>query len=513
MISLAFIPLYIQYLGIESYGLIGFFTTLQAWLLLLDLGLSPALNREMARFSAGAVCGDAIRALLRSTEVIYVASGCLIALFVAVLSPLIAGYWLRPEALSPATVAHAVGLMGLVVSLQWMANLYRGALLGLQHQVWLSAAGAVAVTVRSGGAVLVLAFIDPTITAFLYFQCVASAAESLVMGWYLRRKLPRQASPRFSLGALRTIAGFAAGLSIAMLLATLLTQLDKLLLARLLPLGQFGYFALAVTVSSSLSVLITPLSNVAFPRLSEMVAARDDTALSQQYHRFAQLLSIGLLPPALVLCLFSERVVFLWTGDIVTTQAVAPLLSIWVVGTALNGLMHLPHAAQLAHGWPRLSAILNTVAVLLMVPALLIFVPRYGAVAAAWIWVAINAGYIIFGIATMHTRILLNEKWSWYGQDTLAPLAGGTAAAAMMWLMHSGADSMSRIQEAGFIASGTLIVTIATAVAAPLGREYLYSVASGRISGWKRCRSANERVGATAISTHEQQRGSGTDAA
>ncbi|KOR31756.1 hypothetical protein TI05_11605 [Achromatium sp. WMS3] len=37
--SLAFIPLYIKFLGIESFGLIGFFTTLQSIFALLDLGL------------------------------------------------------------------------------------------------------------------------------------------------------------------------------------------------------------------------------------------------------------------------------------------------------------------------------------------------------------------------------------------------------------------------------------------------------------------------------------------
>jgi O-antigen/teichoic acid export membrane protein len=53
LVGLAFIPLYIRYLGIEAYGLIGIFAILQAWLALLDLGLRPALGREMARFTGG----------------------------------------------------------------------------------------------------------------------------------------------------------------------------------------------------------------------------------------------------------------------------------------------------------------------------------------------------------------------------------------------------------------------------------------------------------------------------
>ena len=54
LMGLAFIPLYIKYLGIETYGLIGIFAILQAWLGLLDMGMRPALGREMARFTGGA---------------------------------------------------------------------------------------------------------------------------------------------------------------------------------------------------------------------------------------------------------------------------------------------------------------------------------------------------------------------------------------------------------------------------------------------------------------------------
>ena len=54
LMLVALVPLYIRVLGIEAYGLIGFFTTLQAVFALLDLGLSTTLNRETARLSARA---------------------------------------------------------------------------------------------------------------------------------------------------------------------------------------------------------------------------------------------------------------------------------------------------------------------------------------------------------------------------------------------------------------------------------------------------------------------------
>lgn len=55
LIGIVMLPVYIKYMGAEAYGLVGFFSMLQAWFSLLDLGLTPTIGRETARFKAGAV--------------------------------------------------------------------------------------------------------------------------------------------------------------------------------------------------------------------------------------------------------------------------------------------------------------------------------------------------------------------------------------------------------------------------------------------------------------------------
>src|SRR5688572_11814236 len=42
-------PFYLRLLGVESYGLIGFYTALQALLQVLDMGISLMTSREVAR--------------------------------------------------------------------------------------------------------------------------------------------------------------------------------------------------------------------------------------------------------------------------------------------------------------------------------------------------------------------------------------------------------------------------------------------------------------------------------
>src|SRR5215204_4007318 len=93
VMAIVFVPLYVNFMGIESYGLVGFFTTLQAVLALLDLGLTTTLNRELARYSALAEKSQDMRDLVRTLETIYWGLAFSIGVVVFMLSPFIARAW------------------------------------------------------------------------------------------------------------------------------------------------------------------------------------------------------------------------------------------------------------------------------------------------------------------------------------------------------------------------------------------------------------------------------------
>ena len=49
VIGIVMVPLYLRYLGAEAYGLVAFFTVIQAGFQFLDMGLTPTVVRETAR--------------------------------------------------------------------------------------------------------------------------------------------------------------------------------------------------------------------------------------------------------------------------------------------------------------------------------------------------------------------------------------------------------------------------------------------------------------------------------
>jgi O-antigen/teichoic acid export membrane protein len=152
-----------------------------------------------------------------------------------------------------------------------------------------------------------------------------------------------------------------------------------------------------------------------------------------------------------------------------------------VIGTALNGLMHVPYFAQLAYGQTRLGVIVNSIAVAVIVPALLYFVPRHGMMAAASIWVAINAGYVLLGMPAVHARILRGELGRWYLQDVAAPLLAGLAATVLVRLAFDLLPSPGRFALLPYLLVAAGAIFAASALATPLGRERFLRLVRDRV--------------------------------
>ena len=473
--GLAFIPVYIQYLGVESYGLIGLFALLQAWLRLLDMGLTPTMSREMARFTGGSHTVGSIRDLLRSIEAVVVGISVFVAGGVALSADWIASFWLQTEEVPVVVAAQAITIMGLVSALRFVEGVYRSSIVGLQRQVLLNVINSSMATLRGLGAVAILVWVSPTIQAFFLWQALVSAVTLVIFAGTTYASLPRTDRPaRFSVDALRAVWRFAGGVLGITFLALLLTQVDKILLSKLLTLSDFGFYALAAVVAGALNVMATPISLAWYPRLCQLHVADDHAGLVRTYHQGAQLVSVIMGSTALVLIVFSETFLLLWTQDADLAQRTAPLLRLLVLGNLLNGLMWIPYEAQLAHGWTGLTARINIVAVLLIVPAILWAVPRYGAEGAAWVWVSLNAGYVLIGVQFMYRRVLTAEKWRWYIQDLLQPLLVVTAVSIIVrWLVPVSSDPFGQF---GTLALAACLTLVAAVLSAKLVRQKVLSI-------------------------------------
>lgn len=429
LIGLMVIPLYIRFLGIEAYGLIGFFATTQALLTLLNMGTAPTVSREVARHSANGTWQEA-RTLLHSLGVVYWCTAAIVGGLVVALATTIATHWIQSDQLAPGTVSQAVVLMGVVIACQWPIALYEGALVGAHRLAIASCINIAMATVASLGAVCVLAFVSPTIGAFFAWQAAVGLVHALVMKLWAWKVIGGAREAGFDFSRLKAVWRFSAGMSVIALTAVIFTQLDKLILSKTLTLAVFGQYTLATVVAGGLYVFIMPTYNAIYPRFCTFVALGDSESLLKLYRGGTRLLSTMLFPLAMILFVASEGIVSIWTKDAALASVIAPVIAILAVGNALHGVMFFPYALQVANGNIRLPLGINIGMMAILAPLTVFLSLRYGALGGASAWLALHALYVVLGTWLTHRRFLKGLGGKWLLQDVGIPfglsLLGGT---------------------------------------------------------------------------------------
>jgi O-antigen/teichoic acid export membrane protein len=474
LMNIAFIPAYVRVLGVESFGLVGMMLSLQAIALLLDFGMGGVLNREIARRSHLSTASATIGNLVRTFEWLIWPVAVFIALGISASAPLLASHWLHAEHLPPATVDRSIRLIGIAVAMLWPTSFYSNGLSGLERQPTLNAIAATFATVRSAGVIAVLYYVSPSIEAFLWWNVLVNGLNSLVAAVALWRHVPVGKS-EFRRSELSATGRFAGGLVAITALAVALSQLDRIVLSNRLPLGELGYYTVAISIVSGIGRMVQPMFNAIYPRFSRLVATDDQHGLRTLYHLGNQCLAPLIAATSCMLAAFAGDVVFLWTGDSGIAARVDTPLVILIAGTAFNGLLNLPYALQLANGWTRLTVMTNLACLVAGIPFCIWAVDHCGLAGAAMLTFAFNFVNFFVNIPVMHSRLLRGQLWQFYFQDILpAFVAAGLVAIGARMVLHPLTRDTASVGE---LALASVLCLAVSAASMPLlrarGRRWL----------------------------------------
>lgn len=459
--GIVMVPLYILYMGAEAYGLVGFFAMLQAWFNLLDMGLTPTMARESARYRGGAISLLDYWRLARALEGIFAGIALSGGLLLFTLAQPIAGLWLNASQLPQEEITQALQLMAVIIALRWMCGLYRGVITGAERLVWLSGFNSLIATGRFVAILPVLIFVSASPKAFFGFQLGVAMLEFAGLAWMAYRLLPAiPAGQRieWQWAPLKPVLKFSLSIAFTSSVWVLVTQTDKLVLSNILPLADYGYFTVAVLVASGIMIVSGPISNALMPRMTRLQAEGQHDALIAVYRQATQVVAVTAIPAALVLIFFAPQVLWAWTGDATLVQSAAPTLRLYAIGYAFLAVGAFPYYLQYAKGNLRLHLIGNVLFVLLLIPSIIWTASHYGMTGAGWAWLVSNALYFLIWTPLVHRKFAPGIHADWMLSDIarLFFLPSTTAALAAKY-MHWSDDRIVLALEL-VVAGGVLLL-------------------------------------------------------
>lgn len=401
-----------------------------------NFGLRAALGRELARLSASDDSRREMRDVVRTFEVVFWSLGAIVSLVVLLTSDWIARTWFVSQGIPTDQIARALRLMGVAMTFQFLYIFYEGGLVGLQRQFLTNGIWVGTGLLRGLGSVAVLWLVAPTPTAFLVWQVIVNAVQAATAGASLWRSLSGCAHRAvFRLDYLLRSWRFVAGNTLISINGVALTQVDKLAVSRMLPLESFGLYSIASLVSQVPTLIGGPIITAVIPNMTQACSADSEDKLARLYHRASQLLSVAIFPVALTLALFPRETLFFWTREAAVSDQTASLLSILVIAGAFQALQMMPMNLALSHGWTRLNVLTGVISTAIVVPLIVFFVGRYGAIGAATTWLALNAAILAMYPVVLHNRFLRMELSRWWGRDILAPLVGAAVPTVLVRLL------------------------------------------------------------------------------
>nr|WP_199045314.1 hypothetical protein [Dyella sp. ASV24] len=419
LIGILLMPLYLHLMGGDAFGLVGIFLMVQAWVQLLDMGLTPTFSREMSRLRAGILKPSYAAALIQGFEWILgsLAVVCVLAMFMG--RTWLAFHWLHGGDAIRTQMPWCLVAMVMSAVMRWQAGLYRSGLAGLEHQSWVNGAIAVSVTFRYVGVLGVLYLTHEPLSFFVY-QVVIAALEWQIFRWKLHTLVgvePLMQLPDFRLvRSILPMAGAMAFLGAAWLAQT---QLDKLVLSKMLPLKDFGHFTMAAMVAGGMLMLLPPLSQVVQPRLTILFAQGEEARFNELYSTVTQLVTVMFGSIGMTFSLMAGPLLFAWTGNPSLIDSVGPILKWYGLVNAIYGVLFMPYMLQVARGKMRMQVVGTIVFLLILVPGLVAGAMRNGAAGVGMVLLLLNLAYLVIWVPLIHHRLLDGRAMAWLLVDVL----------------------------------------------------------------------------------------------
>lgn len=370
-----FVPVYIKFLGVENYAIIGFYSLILALISFADAGMSSAITREFSLDKNNLYK----LSILKKIEKIYWLVLTFICILIFLSSGVIAKKWLTSENIIYYDLKNYVILIGIGTCIQMISSIYFGALFGLGKQVKANNFQIIWTTARSVFVVILFIIFKPSLYVFLIWQIFCniiyvtllrySVIKDLNIGLTEIKNLTNKIPPE--------IIKYIGGMTIVAIISAINSQADKLIISYFYSLKTFGYYTMVSTLSQIPVFITMPMASFIFPLLTKFSENKEYYENFEiVFKKFVFLLYLIIIPVSILFCFFPVEIFSLWiktTFDIDFLSKL-PILSCTLILGSLFLAMQFPfYYTLLANSQTKYTVYQGIVQVFFGVPILYFF--------------------------------------------------------------------------------------------------------------------------------------------
>lgn len=394
-VALFTIPVLIDALGEDRFGILTLIWAVVSYFGLFDLGLGRALTLQLSRYLTThkeSECGELVWTALLIMLGLGVVAGVLLFLGVP--------FWLAEvkSTMSDKEKTEAVFYMALALPFIVLTTGYRGVLESKGAFLLINAIRIPMGIFTFIGPLLVVVYwqVDlGAITFVLFLGRVlgcgvhAIAAHKILPGLAIRPVFKGyQAKPLFSVGGWLTVSN---------IVSPFMGYVDRFLIGALMSASAVAYYATPNEMITKLWIIPGALTAVLFPHFASILMSSVDQA-RETFFKAQFWLVAAIFPVCLFLFTYSYELFELWLGAEFASESYV-IFRFFCVGILINCMAHIPFTLIQSSGDTKRTAIIHLLELPLFVVLLYSMVLEYGAVGAAIAWcvrMTVDAGLMYY---------------------------------------------------------------------------------------------------------------------
>jgi O-antigen/teichoic acid export membrane protein len=408
-------------LGGDALGLIYFSQAFSVALAVaLKLGICETAVREVA--SHRTERPEYIESFVRTTSSFYWAGYLVLGVIAYHLAPYLVYHWVKLDTLDAPTAIRILRVLSLSSLLALPTGLYGALLSGLQRMEFNNLIDVSAKGLQQGGIFLIL-LIHGGLFEVVYWIIVCLTVQLLAYLLVCVRFFSfRALLPGFSLAVVKENLGYASGLMTITLCSWMVTEIDKVMVSKLLPLVLLGLYTFTRGVVNQGALLTGAINNAIFPHFSALHGGGKTSEMKSAYDKIQDLICFGTIP-VFAAVPFAAPPLFSRVFDQQAAQLLLLPATFLCIGYYMNGALTVPYVASLAVGRPDITARQNALALFIVPPVSAIAIYWFGLNGAGFSWVV----YHIFAYSYGLPRICRDclgmpaRVWYWHVLRILGP--------------------------------------------------------------------------------------------
>jgi PST family polysaccharide transporter len=214
--------------------------------------------------------------------------------------------------------------------------------------------------------------------------------------------------PRFSLGGTRDLLGFSSWLLVNNMLQFFTSRFADFVVGRVQGPRALGLYSVSYEIANlPTTELVAPINRAVFPSYAKMSSSRE--TLAEGYLQVAGMVALFALPAGFGISAVAEPLVAVGLGE--KWLDAAPLIALLAGRGAFTALVTNVGAVCLAMARPKLITLSTLLFLFVLLPALLLGIPAYGVMGAAYAYWMASAVHVpvMFGIVAKLLRLRVRE--------------------------------------------------------------------------------------------------------